>query len=55
MTGRLVALLALAATALPLVASAQTWTEGKNYFTIVPSLHTSVSAVTVPAAISPRN
>jgi thiol:disulfide interchange protein DsbA len=44
MTGRLVALLALAATALPLVASAQTWTEGKNYFTIVPSLHTSVPA-----------
>jgi thiol:disulfide interchange protein DsbA len=37
------ALVTLLATALPLVASAQTnWTEGRNYFLIVPALHTSV-------------
>jgi protein dithiol oxidoreductase (disulfide-forming) len=45
MIQRLVTLLTLAATALPLVASAQTsWTEGRNYFLIVPALHTSVPA-----------
>jgi thiol:disulfide interchange protein DsbA len=44
MTRRFPALLALLATALPLLASAQTWTEGKNYFNVVPSLHTSVPA-----------
>jgi thiol:disulfide interchange protein DsbA len=44
MMQRLVTLLTLAATALPLVASAQTnWTEGRNYFLIVPALHTSVA------------
>jgi protein dithiol oxidoreductase (disulfide-forming) len=38
-----VALLALAASVVPLPASAQTqWTEGKNYFAITPALHTSV-------------
>ena len=43
MTRRMLALFALAATALPLLASAQTkWTEGKNYFTVTPALHTSV-------------
>ncbi|HEV2703750.1 MAG TPA: thiol:disulfide interchange protein DsbA/DsbL [Steroidobacteraceae bacterium] len=43
MTHRLVALLTLAASALPLVASAQTtWTEGRNYSLIVPALHTNV-------------
>jgi len=37
------ALVTLLATALPLVASAQTnWTEGRNYFLIVPALHTGV-------------
>ncbi|HTC52003.1 MAG TPA: thiol:disulfide interchange protein DsbA/DsbL [Steroidobacteraceae bacterium] len=41
---RRVALLTLIASALPLVASAQTtWTEGRNYFPIVPALHTSVA------------
>ena len=41
----LAALFTLAVTALPLVASAQTsWTEGKNYFLITPSLHTNVPA-----------
>jgi thiol:disulfide interchange protein DsbA len=45
MMRRLVALFALAATALPLLASAQTqWTEGKNYFTLTPALHTSAPA-----------
>jgi thiol:disulfide interchange protein DsbA len=45
MIQRLVTLLTLAATALPLVASAQTtWTEGRNYFLIVPALHTNVPA-----------
>jgi thiol:disulfide interchange protein DsbA len=40
---RRLALLTLVATALPLAASAQTtWTEGHNYFLIVPALHTSV-------------
>ena len=43
MTRRMLALLALAATALPLLAQAQTkWTLGKNYFTVTPALHTSV-------------
>ena len=43
MTKRLVALFTLAASILPLVASAQTtWTEGRNYFLIVPALHTNV-------------
>jgi protein dithiol oxidoreductase (disulfide-forming) len=38
-------LFTLAATALPLLASAQTsWTEGKNYFLITPTLHTNVPA-----------
>jgi len=42
MTRRLIALFALAAAALPLLASAQAeWVEGKNYFTIMPSLHTN--------------
>jgi thiol:disulfide interchange protein DsbA len=42
MTRRLVALFAIATTALPLLASAQTqWTEGKNYFSITQALHTS--------------
>jgi thiol:disulfide interchange protein DsbA len=42
MTRRLVALFALATTALPLLAAAQTqWTEGKNYFNITPALHTT--------------
>ncbi len=42
MTRHLFALFALAACTVPLMASAQTqWTEGKNYFNIVPSLHTS--------------
>lgn len=37
-------LFTLTVTALPLAASAQTqWTEGKNYFLITPSLHTSVA------------
>ena len=41
----LAVLFTLAATALPLGASAQTtWTEGKNYFVITPALHTSVAA-----------
>jgi thiol:disulfide interchange protein DsbA len=41
----LAVLVTLAVTAFPLVASAQTsWTEGKNYFPITPSLHTSVPA-----------
>lgn len=45
MIQRLLILFALAATALPLVASGQsTWTEGKQYFPIVPSLQTSVPA-----------
>ena len=45
MTRRLVALLLSAATALPLVASAQTtWTEGKDYFLVIPTLQTSVPA-----------
>jgi thiol:disulfide interchange protein DsbA len=45
MMRRLVALFAIAATALPLLASAQTqWTEGKNYFTVTPALHTSAPA-----------
>jgi protein dithiol oxidoreductase (disulfide-forming) len=45
MTRRLVALFAFAATALPLLASAQTqWTEGKNYFTVTPALHTTAPA-----------
>jgi protein dithiol oxidoreductase (disulfide-forming) len=39
----LAVLVTFAITALPLVASAQaSWTEGKNYFLITPSLHTSV-------------
>jgi thiol:disulfide interchange protein DsbA len=39
---RRLALLTLIAGTLPLVASAQTtWTEGRNYFVIVPALHTS--------------
>ena len=42
MSRHLLALFALATSAVPLMASAQTqWTEGKNYFNIVPSLHTS--------------
>src|SRR5580693_8897218 len=45
MIRRLVALLTLAATVLPLVASGQTpWTEGRNYFLIIPTLQTSVPA-----------
>ncbi len=45
MIQRLLVLFALAATALPLVASGQTtWTEGKHYFPIIPSLQTSVPA-----------
>jgi len=45
MMRRLVALFAIVATALPLLASAQTqWTEGKNYFTVTPALHTSAPA-----------
>ncbi len=41
----LAVLFTLAATALPLGATAQTtWTEGKNYFVITPALHTSVAA-----------
>jgi thiol:disulfide interchange protein DsbA len=45
MIRRLVALFALSAIALPLVTQAQTqWTEGKNYFTITPTLRTSVPA-----------
>ena len=41
----LAVLFTFAATALPLVAAAQTsWTEGKNYFVITPNLHTSVAA-----------
>ena len=45
MTRRLVALFALATTALPLLASAQTqWTEGKNYFNVTPALHTTAPA-----------
>jgi thiol:disulfide interchange protein DsbA len=40
---RRLALVTLLATALPLAASAQSsWTEGRNYFLIVPALHTSV-------------
>jgi protein dithiol oxidoreductase (disulfide-forming) len=42
MSRSLVALFALVTTALPLLAPAQTqWTEGKNYFSITPALHTS--------------
>ena len=42
MTRHLVTLFALATTAAPLLASAQTqWTEDKNYFIITPSLHTT--------------
>jgi thiol:disulfide interchange protein DsbA len=38
-------LVTFAATALPLLACAQTqWAEGKNYFLITPTLHTSVAA-----------
>lgn len=45
MIRRLVTLFALAVTAAPVVASAQTqWTEGRNYFTITPALRTSVPA-----------
>jgi thiol:disulfide interchange protein DsbA len=45
MIRRLVALFTLAATVLPLVASGQTtWTEGRNYFLIIPTLQTSVPA-----------
>ncbi len=45
MTRRLVALFALATTAMPLLASAQTqWTEGKNYFNVTPALHTTAPA-----------
>ncbi|HTV76877.1 MAG TPA: thiol:disulfide interchange protein DsbA/DsbL [Steroidobacteraceae bacterium] len=43
MTRPLVALFALAASAAPLLASADSqWNEGKNYFLITPALHTSV-------------
>ena len=43
MIRRLIALFTLAATALPLVASGQTpWTEGKQYFLVIPTLQTSV-------------
>jgi protein dithiol oxidoreductase (disulfide-forming) len=43
MIRRLAVLFALAATALPVLACAQTqWTEDKNYFLITPALHTSV-------------
>jgi protein dithiol oxidoreductase (disulfide-forming) len=45
MTRRLVALFALATTAMPLLAAAQTqWTEGKNYFNVTPALHTTAPA-----------
>jgi thiol:disulfide interchange protein DsbA len=45
MIRRTVSLFALAATALPLVASAQTqWTEGTQYFLVTPALHTDVPA-----------
>jgi protein dithiol oxidoreductase (disulfide-forming) len=45
MTRRLVALFACAATALPLLASAQTqWIEGKNYFNVIPALRTTAPA-----------
>ena len=45
MIRRLVALFAIAATALPLLASAQTqWTEGKHYFTVTPALRTTAPA-----------
>jgi thiol:disulfide interchange protein DsbA len=45
MIPRLVALFTLAATALPLVASGQTpWTEGRQYFAVIPTLQTSVPA-----------
>lgn len=45
MMQRLLALFCLAATALPLVASGQTqWTEGRNYFLVVPALSTTVPA-----------
>ena len=41
----LLALITIAATALPLVASGQTtWTEGKQYFAVIPTLQTSVPA-----------
>lgn len=45
MIRRLLALFALATIGLPLLASGQTtWTEGKHYFQIIPSLQTSVPA-----------
>lgn len=45
MMQRLLALVTLAATALPLAAQGQTpWTEGKNYFLVVPALLTAVPA-----------
>jgi protein dithiol oxidoreductase (disulfide-forming) len=45
MIRRVILLFTLAASALPPVASAQTpWTEGSNYFLVVPALQTSVPA-----------
>ncbi len=44
MIRRLLALFTLAATALPLMAQGQTWTEGKHYFLVTPTLQTSVPA-----------
>jgi thiol:disulfide interchange protein DsbA len=47
MMRRLVALLGLATTLLPLLSQAQAptqWTEGQNYYTITPTLRTSVPA-----------